>query len=347
MLRTRYPVSRNHPQSSFDERRSSDKPIRSCNIKWAVVLIYLGFFLPHDIAAAAPSGQEIIEKSKTAMESTMKYQVAIAGDTATTVVYQKKLSDDTLVSRCEITSGTSKIVYVFSSNGNYRLFPGSHGVIDLNFMRQIGQSANTYSPFAHISLSTAEWKGFASYNAETCYKIQASIAPLATNLSAIYQAKHIPIPDACQYLIETNTYHVLQMTMLRGNSTFSSLEFKDFEVSSNMSDALFTIPENSNISKPASLEEYSQMTVKYLVRPPKNIAKGFAYDPETGYVLKVDPKTGALIPFTNMIGSSGYQFGAPGNQKKARIFVIAILITLTICFLTFIIKNQIRAKKPI
>jgi hypothetical protein len=82
-----------------------------------------------------------------------------------------------------------------------------------------------------------------------------------------------------------------------------------------------------------------------LVPPPKNIPKGFAFDPETHHIVKVDPKTGAFIPLnTNIVASSAYQPSASG-QNKIRAIILSILAVSSVGFLVVIIINQYRHKK--
>jgi hypothetical protein len=304
-----------------------------------------------NVAAAELSAQEIIEKAKAAMESTMKYQISAAGGAATTVVYQKALTNGTMASRSETSSGHVKLTYLFSSGGTYQLFPDAHAAIDMSFMEQIGQGPSV-DPFAKVSLGTAEWKGFTTCDDKTCYKIQAHLVPVNTNqLAAMLQqakAKNIPIPpfpDACEYLIETNTSRVLQMTMLHDDSKYAKMEFRDFGVLPDLSEDFFIVPPDYTIEKAASLEEYSHMVMNYLVPPPKNIPKGFAFDPETHHIVKVDPKTGAFIPLnTNIVASSAYQPSASG-QNKIRAIILSILAVSSVGFLVVIIINQYRHKK--
>jgi hypothetical protein len=77
----------------------------------------------------------------------------------------------------------------------------------------------------------------------------------------------------------------------------------------------------------------------------KMLPKGFAIDPKTQDIVKVDPKTGAFIPITNTATSSAYQFGTSNNQKTIRIAVLSILVTSSVGFLVVIIINQCRRKK--
>jgi hypothetical protein len=324
---------------------------KSTLVVLVVALFCLTSLFSQNVGAAEPSAQAIIERAKAAMESTMKYQISAAGGAATTVVYQKALTNGTMASRSETSSGDVKLTYLFSSGRTYQLFPDAHAAIDMSFLEQIGQSPSV-NPFARVSLGTAEWKGFTTCDDKTCYKIQVHLVPMDTNqLAAMLQqakANNIPIPpfpDACEYLIETNTSRVLQMTMLHGDSKYAKVEFKDFGILPDLPDDFFIIQADYTIEKAASLEEYSHMMMNYLVPPPKNIPKGFAFDPKTHHIVKVDPKTGAFIPLnTNIVASSAYQLSASG-QNGIRIIILSILVVSSVGFLVVIIINQYRRKK--
>jgi hypothetical protein len=316
--------------------------IKTRAILLGVLFAFLEVWFVNLAAAAEPSTQEIIEKAKDAMNATMKYQVGAAGGAATTMVYQKALTNGITVSRYETSSGTAKLTYLFLSDGTFQLFPEVHGAIDVGFLAQAGQVPSV-NPFAKISPGTEEWMGFTTYDDKICYKIRAHLTPINTSVIAMLPA-NTPIPDACQYLIETNTCRVLQVTMLHGNSTYANVEFRNFEVLPDLPGDFFIIPPDYKIEKATSVEQYSRMIMKYLVPGPKNIPKGFAFDPETYHIVKVDPKTGAFIPLTNTATSSDY-LASSKSQKRIRAVILSILVISSVAFLAIIITSQCRRKK--
>jgi len=292
--------------------------------------------------AAEPSPQEIIEKAKDAMNVAMEYQVNAADGAATTVVYQKTLTNGTIASRSETSSGVTKIIYLFSNGKSYQLFPDVHAAIDMSYLKQVVGQEQSVNPFAQVILGTAEWKGFTTYSGKTCYQIQAHMAPMDASLIATLRAKFKQIiPDGCLYLIETNTYRVLQMTMLHGESTYAKIEFKDFDVLSDLSDDFFIVPQDYKIEKPDSLEQAVKITEKYIAleHKPKNIPKGFAFDPDTLRIVKVDPKTGAFIPLTRI------DHAEKATSPAIRIITLLMLVVSSVVFLIFIIANQCGKKK--
>jgi hypothetical protein len=308
-----------------------------------LLIIFAASFFSQSGVAAEPSAQEIIQKSKDVMNATMKYEIGIAGSAAITVVYQKALTNGTTVSRYETSAGTVKLTYLFLGNGTFQLFPKAHAAINVSFLVQAGQVPSV-NPFAKISPDIAEWRGFTTYKDKTCYKVQAHLTPVDTNLTAMLPA-NTPVPDSCQYLIETNTYRVLQMTLLHGNSTYGSMEFRNFEALPDLSEDFFIVPSDYKSENAASLENYSHLMMKYLIQGPKNIPKGYAYDPDTHFIVKVDPKTGAFIPLTNAAASSAYQFGTLKSQKTIRIIVLFIMVILSFGFLSIFIISRRHRKK--
>ena len=303
-------------------------------------------YLSQSNVMAQPSAKEIVEKSKAAMESAMMYQVSAGDKTVKQVVYQKNLTNGVTVSRSEISSGNVKIIYLCSDIGNYELFPDANAATDLSFQEKMGQLSSV-NPFVKADIGTASWNGITTYNGQTCYNIEVHLLPPSASLMAILQEKAKLMPDACRYLIETNTYHVVQMTMLNGKSTFDNVEFKGFDVLPELPQDFFIVPANYKIEKPSSWSESIKIKQKNIAlnTAPKKIPKGFAFDPETHRIVKVDPVTGAFSSITNKSSISARPpFGVLNENKNVRVVVLSILVISSVVFFSVIIRNKYRRK---
>jgi outer membrane lipoprotein-sorting protein len=325
-------------------------------ISTVLLIAFAVSFISRNAFATDPSAQEILEKAKTSMESMMKCRIIVG--TNEMVFYQKILTNGITASRCEMSTPIKKIN--LNSDGKmYELYPDANVAIDQDFMlktmQQIsqGRKESSLSLLGNFYSYAAKLIGLSTYEGKNCFDIQAIMPPeVQTNLQAMLPEKAGKLDIEQQYLIETNTYHILQTKVFSQGSPISKMEFKDIEMTAELPNDLFMVPKGYKIEKPSSLEEYAKIVGDCIVAETyvktnlkKMLPKGFAIDPKTQDIVKVDPKTGAFIPITNTATSSAYQFGTSNNQKTIRIAVLSILVTSSVGFLVVIIINQCRRKK--
>lgn len=300
--------------------------------------------------ASEPDAQAIIRKADEAMSSTMSYQIASGnGGAARIAMYQKMLPNGTTIARGEISYLKTKQIYLYTSQGHFQLFPEAQAAVDLTSLEKFGpnesSNINGFSPFANIAVVTAEWRGLAAVGGKTCYKIRALLTSRSANLSDLSSQKDASqMPDACEYLIETNSYHVLEVKLLKKGGELSSSKFENFGDLSELSEEFLTIPADWKIEKPTTLSDFTAIKARYirLAHSPKKLAKDRAIDPVTGHIVRVDPATGAFSPITNS-GSRNGQFA--GNQKRGiRVVIISGVVVIS-CIALFGIIFWQRSQK--
>lgn len=287
--------------------------------------------------------QDVLEGSKIAMSLVTEYELLNSGNKSK--IYQKKNTNGVITTRSEVIVGKTTRITITIGDQSILLFPEKHLAIDqsaiVTSMSTQLQQAGTRSFASLIENSAASVttiSGVVKNDDRMCYNIKCKVA---TDLIANLTKSISPdfkgfIADEVDYLIDTNTLYIVEFRSLQHGVIIGRTEFKGFKTNS-LPDDLFSVPAGYVVESANNEDDYALLISKYFSRKPR-LLPGYAIDPKTQLVVKVDPKTGAYIPLGDPKAVANSVSSTAIRYKRIRLSIIIAMTGITIAFLFAIIK---------
>ena len=234
----------------------------------SLAMLYLTFSSASLLRADELSAEEILAKSRVAMEQPLRY-TSVSADEKEKVVYSKTLPDgsNARLTNCQ----TTKNISISYDKKIYHIYLEYHIAIDMsNILKNFEDQANSF--VLELDNTTPrklyEIAGITRHNDRNCYEIFETPSP--EFIDAIWDK--IPdntrsrFPGKTRFLIDKENYLlIMKETSTEEGVILSKIEYKDFHPQPDLTDDFFQLPPGLEILSPNSMKEYIDVAANRLV----------------------------------------------------------------------------------
>ena len=222
---------------------------------------------------------------------------------------------------------------VQSPDSNYVLYPQSRRHIDTTNIARKSTSLDyaQVNIFGRLQPDTAQYLGKKGSHRVEYHIVRANLEPPP---NAEPSSRN---PDSCVIHIQESSYLPMKVIFLNESTEVAAISLTNFAPLPKDSSQLFIVPKDYISITPDSEKELAREMIKSLVKAPRNMPDGYAFDETTRKIVMIDSKTGAHIPIPDDIASRD----APTSRRRPTLSMFLALNVIALgAVLAITLRNR-------